>query len=55
MENIKKEKPKKFPISINDTGLRFKVKAAAARANKTMGNWLEEAIKMALELEEDGK
>jgi len=42
------KKPKKFPVSVNDPELRFKAKAAAAKANKTMGEWLADAIRAAL-------
>ena len=48
MENSKKEKPKKFPVSVNDPELRFKAKAAAANEGKTMGEWLANAIRAAL-------
>jgi len=47
MENSK-NKPKKFPVSVNDPELRFKAKAAAAAEGKTMGEWLANAIRAAL-------
>ena len=45
------KKPNKFPVSVSDPDLRFRAKAAAARANKTMGDWLADAIRAALEKE----
>jgi len=50
MESNKKSK--KFPVSVSDTELRYKVKAAAARANKSMGDWLADAIRLALKKED---